>query len=114
MKDLYHLHPKAYKEGYQILDMLPQESKEKIQEKIWNFIKENMDNKHEVTVEDIHKNNLLEDSNILLAIVYKQYMATEEEKKIIKAKEKIVERQKEKEAYEKYNPNDIFKKHKNE
>ena len=112
MKDLYHLHPKAYKEGYQILDMLPQESKDKIPEKIWDFIIENMDNKHEVTVEDIHKNNLLEDTNILLAILYKQYMATEEEKKIIKAKEKIVERRKEKEAYEKYNPNDIFKKHK--
>ena len=112
MKDLYHLQPKAYKEGYQILDMLPQESKNKIPEKIWDVIKENMDLKHEITFEDIHKNNLLEDTNILLAIIYKQYIATEEEKKIIKGKEEIVKRRKEKEAYEKYNPNDIFKKHK--
>ena len=112
MKDLYHLHPKAYTEGYQILDMLPQESKDKIPEKIWDFIKKNMDVNHEVTFEDIYKNNLLEDTNILLAIIYKQYLATEEEKKIIKAKEEIVKRRKEKEAYEKYNPNDIFKRHK--
>ena len=112
MKDLYHLHPKAYTEGYQILDMLPQESKDKIPEKIGDFIKKNMDVNHEVTFEDIYKNNLLEDTNILLAIIYKQYLATEEEKKIIKAKEDIVKRRKEKEAYEKYNPNDIFKRHK--
>lgn len=112
MKDLYHLDSKAYTEGYQILDMLPQKSKEKIPEKIWNFIKENMDINHKVTIEDIRQNNLLEDTNILLAIIYKQYMATEEEKKIIKAKEEIVKRRKEKEAYEKYNPDNIFKKHK--
>ena len=37
MKDLYHLHPKAYTEGYQILDMLPQENKDKIPEKIWEL-----------------------------------------------------------------------------
>ena len=43
MKDLYHLHPKAYTEGYQILDMLLQESKDKIPEKIWDFIKKNME-----------------------------------------------------------------------
>lgn len=110
MKNLYHLNPKAYKEGYEILCLLPEVSKEKIPEDIWEFIKGNMDLKHEITVEDMDKNILLEDTNLLLAIVYKTYLATQEEKKMIKAKENAVKRRKEKEAYEKYNPNKLFKK----
>ena len=54
-------------------------------------------------------NFLLDDTNILLAILYKTYLATEEEKVIIKAKERVVEKRKQLEAYQKYNPNNLFK-----
>ena len=43
MKDLYHLNPKAYKEGYEILSLLSEIEKRKIPSEILKFIKENMD-----------------------------------------------------------------------
>lgn len=110
MKDLYHLNPKAYKEGYEIIKSLPESTKKKIPEEIWEFIKENMDTNHEITWNHIYENSLLEDTNTMLAILYKAYLATEEEKIIIKAKENSIRKKKEKEAYKKYNPNNLFKK----
>lgn len=110
MKNLYHLDPKAYREGYEIISSLPESTKKKIPEEIWEFIKENMDTSHEITWKDIYESFLLEDTNIMLAILYKAYLATEEEKMIIKAKENAIRKKKEKEAYKKYNPNNLFKK----
>lgn len=109
MKNLYNLEPKAYKEGYDLIKMLPDASQRKIPEYIWKYFKENMDLNHTITAEDIEKNNLLEDTNLLLAIIYKTYLASEEEKKIINAKENSIKKKKQKIAYEKYNPNCIFK-----
>ncbi len=109
MKDLYHLNPKAYKEGYEILSLLSEIEKRKIPSEIWKFIKENMDLTYEFSIEQIDKGVLLDDTNILLAILYKTYLATEEEKVIIKAKERVVEKRKQLEAYQKYNPNNLFK-----
>lgn len=111
MKNLYNLEPKSYKEGYDLMKLLPNDIKKKIPEDIWQFLEENMDLNHRVTAQDIEKNNLLEDTNLLLAIIYKSYLASDEEKKIINAKETSMKRKKEEMAYKKYNPNDIFKKH---
>ncbi len=110
MKNLYNLNSKSYKEGYDILHLLSSDIQKKIPENIWQFIEENMDVNHKITFEDIRRNNLLEDTNLLLAIIYKAYLATEEEKIVICAKENAIKRQKEQIAYEKYNPNNLFKK----
>ena len=110
MKNLYNLDSKSYKEGYDILQLFSNDIKKKIPEDIWHFLEEHMDTSHQITSEDISKNNLLEDTNLLLAIIYKSYLATEEEKLIIGVKEKAIKRQKEQIAYEKYNPNNLFKK----
>lgn len=112
MKNLYNLSCKSYKEGYYILNMLPEDIKKKIPNKIQDFIIENMDTNHEITYKDIYENNLLDDTNILLAIIYKDYIATERERMIIKAKEDSVKRSIEEEAYEKYNPNNLFTRNK--
>lgn len=108
MKNLYNLNCKSYKEAYYILNMLPEDIKKKIPNKIQDFITENMDTNHEITYKDIYENNLLDDTNLLLAIIYKDYIATEEERIIIKAKEDSVKRNIEEEAYKKYNPNNLF------
>lgn len=110
MKDLYHLSSRAYKEGYEVLKLLSKEDKDKIPDSIWNFIRENMDLSYELTAQDIADNNLLEETNILLAILYKTYLASTEEKKIIKAKERAVINRKEEEARKKYNINLFGKK----
>lgn len=109
MKNLYNLDSKAYKEGYDLIKMLSRDTQRKIPDEIWQFLEEHMDLNHKITNEDIEKNNLLEDTNLLLAIIYKSYLASEEEKRIISAKEASVRRKKEEIAYKKYNPNDIFK-----
>ncbi len=110
MKNLYNLNSKAYKEGYDILKLLPSSSKEKIPQDIWQFIKEHMDLNHNISDIAIYQNNLLEDTNLLLAILYKTYLASDEEKNIIRMKEKLVIKQKDIEARKKYNPNHLFKK----
>ena len=109
MKNLYNLNPKAYKEGFDLMKMLSEDTQRKIPDDIWQFLEEHMDLTHVITAEDIEKNNLSEDTNLLLAIVYKSYLATEEERKIIKAKELSIKRKREEIAYKKYNPNNIFK-----
>lgn len=108
MKNLYQLDAKAYKEGYIILKLLPQYSKSKIPENIWQFIKKNMDLNYEVSLNDLSKGKLLDDTNNLLAIIYKTYLATDDEKKVINAKEKFILRQKDIEARKKYNPDNLF------
>ncbi len=108
MKNLYQLDAKAYKEGYIILNLLPQYSKSKIPENIWQFIKKNMDLNYEVSLNDLSKGQLLDDTNNLLAIIYKTYLATDDEKKVINAKEKFILRQKDIEARKKYNPDNLF------
>lgn len=109
MKNLYNLDAKSYKEGYTLIRMLPDNIQRKIPDDIWKFLREHMDLNHTITDQDIEKNNLLEDTNLLLAIIYKSYLANEEEKRIINAKETSMKRKKEEIAYKKYNPNDIFK-----
>lgn len=108
MKSLYNLNRKSYKEAYYILNMLSEDIKKKIPNEIQDFIIENMDINHEIRYKDIYENKLLDDTNLLLAIIYKDYIATEEERMIIKAKESSVKRSIEEEAYKKYNPNNLF------
>ncbi len=87
MKDLYHLESKAYKEGFEILSLLPKSSQNKIPSDVWDFIKENMDIHYNVNFENLINMNILDDTNILLAILFKSYLASSEEKEVIKAKE---------------------------
>lgn len=110
MKNLYNLSCKSYKEGFDILSLLSEDKKKKIPKDIWEFLEAHMDLHHQITPEDIYKNNLLDDTNLLLAIIYKTYLTTEDEKIIIKAKELSLKRKKEELAYKKYNPNNLFKK----
>lgn len=110
MKNLYQLSPKAYKQGFEILSLLPKEDQEKIPFEIWQFIKEHMDCDYTFSLDASSQNSLLPDTNLLLAIVYKSYLASDSEKTIIKTKEHMVKRRKEIEALKKYNPQNLFKK----
>lgn len=111
MNNLYHLNPKAYTEGYEILNLLSQSDKNKIPIDIWKFIEEHMDLNYKISFSNINNNVLLKDTNLLLAILYKTYLATDEEKRIISAKEKTIIQKREQEASIKYNPNNLFKKY---
>jgi len=77
---------KVYSEVYEIINMLSADEKAKIPEKWHEFIEIKRDKEYKLDVnnEDIE---LLEDTEKILSVLYTDYLATEEERKIIQAKE---------------------------
>ena len=100
---------KAYTQAYCVLQMLSEEDKKKIPEKLIEAIKNKMDSEYqfEVDTEDEEEPKLLVDTEKILSVVYTDYLATDEEKKVIKNKEMKYMLEKEKEKQEKY-PTDVF------
>lgn len=99
----------AYSEVYAILNLMTWNLINKIPEKIW----ENIDNKRDkdkvIEINNIEEYQASEQANKLLAVLYKDYFATDEEKEVIQAKEKILEQKEQEELYQKYNPDNLFK-----
>lgn len=95
---------KAYTEVYKIIELLPNELKNKIPNDIILGIKDNIDKKYEFEIneENIDNINLLEDTEKILSVLYTDYLATEEERKVIKNKEKMVLIKKEKRKKDSY------------
>ena len=95
---------KAYTEVYKIIELLPNELKNKIPKDIILGIKDNIDKKYEFEIneENIDNINLLEDTEKILSVLYTDYLATEEERKVIKNKEKMVLIKKEKRKKDSY------------
>lgn len=78
--------PQAYKEVYEILKYVPEEDYKKIPNKILDKIEKNMDKSYlfEVTeFDDFQKQKMLKETECILAIFYRDYWATESERKII-------------------------------
>lgn len=78
--------PQAYKEVYEILKYVPEEDYKKIPNKILRKIEKNMDESYlfEVTeFDDFQKQKMLKETECILAIFYRDYWATESERKII-------------------------------
>lgn len=92
MEMMKMINSKACTEVYYIINEMSDELRTKIPQNIIKNIKENMDNNYQFDVEnkDIETINLLEDTEKILSILYTDYIATEYERKVIKAKEKIL------------------------
>lgn len=86
------INSKAYTEVYYIINEMSDELKSKIPQDIIANIEEKMDNNYQFNIEnkDIEDIKLLEDTEKILSVLYTDYIATEYERKIIKAKEKIL------------------------
>lgn len=99
----------AYSEVYAILNLMSWSSISKIPEKIW----ENIDNKRDkdkiIEINNIEDYQVSEQANKLLAVLYRDYFATNEEKEVIQAKEKILYQKEQDELHEKFNPDNLFK-----
>lgn len=112
VKETFEKKSKPYRELYEILKHLPLEERDKIPSNFLKEIEEKMDTNYVYTVnhlEDFENQEMLEETRVLLAIVYRDYLASEEEKIKILEKEKEELKQEEKEKLEKYNPDNIFK-----
>lgn len=99
---------KAYKEVYEILKCMPKEEVEKIPEEIKDTIENFMDKNYDFKVQaeqDFDKQPILQETKAILAVLYRDYWATEiERKRIIQKQEydlkKAEERKKEIYSYE--------------
>ena len=79
---------------------------------ILNNINNKRDKENTIEIEDLKNYEFSEEANKILAVLYKNYFATAEERKVIQAKEKILYAKKQEKLREKYNPDNLFKKKK--
>ena len=88
---------KAYTEVNYIINEMSEEMKSKIPKNIIENIQTKMDKNYDFYIEDDDFENveLLEDTEKILSVLYTDYFASDEEKAIIKNKEKIIEEAKE-------------------
>lgn len=112
VKERYDIYHKAFKELSEIIKFFPKNEYRKIPKSFIDFIEENMDNSYEYIVahvDDFQNQEMLEETKILLSIVYRDFIASSEEQKQIIKKEKNELLQEEKRIREKYNPDNLFK-----
>lgn len=101
----------AYKEIYEILKIFPKELVDRIPKYKLDYIKQNMDESYEynITKETFDGKTMLDETAAILAILFRDYWATEKQKiKIINyhntQREKMAN-----EIKEKYDPENVFK-----
>ena len=99
----------AYSEVYAILNLMSWDLIKKIPENIWENIEKKRDKEQVIEIDNIKEYQASEQANKLLAVLYKNYFANDEEKEVIRAKEKILYQKEQDELHEKYNPDNLFK-----
>ncbi len=107
------VYSKAFKEVNEIIKFFPRSEYEKISKYFINFIEENMNNDYNYIVkhiDDLQNQEMLEETKIMLAIIYREFIASNEGRKQIYETEKLEIIQEEKRNFEKYNPEGLFKK----
>ncbi len=106
------LMPKAYTEVLEILKYIPKSEYNKIPKEIIENMQLNSDKeyKYEITNFDNFQNqNMLNETEAILAVIFRDYWATPYQKERIKEKELSEEIKNEKQKREEYNPDSIFK-----
>ncbi len=107
----------AYKEVIEVLKYTKKEDVNKIPKYRILLWKTNMKKDYEFKInpdKTLEEQNLSNEAKAIIANIFKKYWATDYQKERIEKKEKYDMEQLEKERYEKYNPNDIFKNKKTE
>lgn len=103
---------KAFKEIYIILNRASSDELDKIPKSFIEFIEKNMDINHEPQIEFNEKfeNSVLEETLLLLALIYRDYIISKEERSVlIQGEEEKLE-----ELKESYNVENLFNKRKQE
>ena len=78
-----NIYAKAYTEVYEILKNIPNEDLNKIPEEVLHMLETKMDIEYKFKLQEnieFENQNLLRETKILLAILYRDYWATKEEK----------------------------------
>lgn len=110
MKESYRC---ALAEVDEILKLSDEESVNKISKEFLEFIKNNKSKDYKVKIDSnkcLQEQNLLYETKVILATIYRDYWATEEERKEIVSKTNIRLEEIEKEKNKEFNYGDLFKK----
>ena len=101
---------KAFKEIYIILNRASSDELDKIPKFFIEFIENNMDVNHNPKIEfnENFENSVLEETLLILALIYRDYLISKEERSILLKKEK----KKLEELKESYNVENLFNKRK--
>lgn len=104
--------PKVYREVFEIIKHLSEKDFNKIPKEVIETLHVNMDKEYEVNInfEDFQNQKTMYETKVLLAILFRDYLATEKQKEKILAKERYDEQVYQEEMREKYNPENFFKK----
>jgi len=103
---------KALAEVYIVLQNSEKEIQDKIPEKFKNFVVQNMEKEYVPTIDFNDANwddSILEETQAILAIIYRDYIVSKEEREKLLEEETKEESRLERELREKYNPDNIFK-----
>ena len=102
----------AYKEVIEVLKYTKREDVNKIPKSRILLWRTNMNKDYDFkidTTKTLEEQNLSKEAKAIIANIFKKYWATDYQKERIEAKEKYDIEQMEKEKYQRYNPDDIFK-----
>lgn len=88
------LNRKAYAEAYNIISLMSPELIKKIPENVLRSIENKMDKTNVRKINDVRNYKISLQAYEILAVLYRKYYATEEEKMIIKAKQLCLRRKK--------------------
>lgn len=108
---------KAYTEVMEILKYLPEEDVKNIPENELNFYRDNMDTEYYFKIDidkDLEEQVISDTAKAILANIFREYWATDEEKEVIKLKHRKYLERLEEEKRARYNPDDLFKKRREE
>lgn len=104
----------AFTEVYEIFKLIPKELLDKIPKKFYQIIEEERDKEYYPNIkEPLEKQKLKDETIVILGLIYRDFLCSFEEKKILQKKDarelQQVKYELEMEIRQKYNPEDIFK-----
>lgn len=104
---------KAYKEAFVILSYVPREDLLKIPKVVLEKISNNMDKNYQYDLKldrEIEEEEMLPETKSLLALIFKNYWATEEQRKLIEQRRIVDNEILEQKKRNIYNPDNLFTK----
>lgn len=99
----------AYSQVSFIIGKMSYELQSRIPKDIRELIESKKDKNLVIEAENVNDLQLLKDTEKMLSVLYTDYLATEEERKIIRGKERILAARKEEQKKLEYNNVDMFK-----
>ena len=101
----------AYSQVSFIISKMSYELQSRIPKDIRELIESKKDKNMIIEAKTVNDLQLLKDTEKMLSVLYTDYIATDEERKIIRGKERILAARKEEQKKAEYNNTDIFKQH---